>query len=69
MGFALPETQPAVTFDDASAFSAWAADAIGAMQRAGIINGVGNNLFAPADNATREQACKMLALLLQLMEE
>ena len=39
------------------------------MQRAGIINGVGNNLFAPADNATREQACKMLALLLQLMEE
>lgn len=69
VGFALPETQPAVTFDDASAFSAWAADAIGAMQRAGIINGVGNNLFAPADNATREQACKMLALLLQLMEE
>lgn len=69
VGFALPETQPAVTFGDASAFSAWAADAIGAMQRAGIINGVGNNLFAPADNATREQACKMLALLLQLMEE
>ena len=69
VGFALPETQPAVTFDDASAFSTWAADAIGAMQRAGIINGVGNNLFAPADNATREQACKMLALLLQLMEE
>ena len=69
VGFALPETQPAVTFDDASTFSAWAADAITAMQRAGIINGVGNNLFAPADNATREQACKMLALLLQLMEE
>ena len=67
--FTLPETEPAVTFSDASSFSGWAVDAIGAMQRAGIISGVGDNRFAPADNATREQACRMLAVFLQLMEK
>lgn len=68
-GIDLPANQPAVSFSDAASFSSWAVDAIGAMQRAGIINGVGGNRFAPADNATREQACKMLAVLLEIIED
>lgn len=65
----LPKTQTAVNFIDVNTFSDWAVDAISAMQRAGIINGFDDNSFAPANYATREQACKMLALLLDIIED
>ena len=65
-GVELPSGTSA-TFSDAASFSSWASEAIYAMQRAGIIDGVGGGRFAPADNATREQACKMLAVLMELM--
>lgn len=67
-GIDLPRTQPAMNFSDASTFSGWAVEAIEATQRAGIINGVGNNMFAPTVVATREQACKVLAVLLEIIE-
>lgn len=47
-------------FADASSISPWAAEACTAMHKAGIINGVGNNSFAPKDNVTRAQAAKIL---------
>ena len=65
-GVALPGGASA-SFTDAASFSGWATEAIYAMQRAGIIDGVGDGRFAPQDNATREQACKMLAVLMELM--
>ena len=47
-------------FADASSISPWAAEACTAMHKAGIINGVGANSFAPKDNVTRAQAAKIL---------
>ena len=68
-GVTLPKTRDAVRFSDASGFSGWAIEAIDALTRAGIHDGVGAGRFAPQESATREQACKMLALLLQIIEE
>lgn len=68
-GVTLPKTRDAVRFSDASGFSGWAIEAIDALTRAGILDGVGAGRFAPQESATREQACKMLALLLQIIEE
>ena len=64
----LPAVERPADFTDASEFSAWAVDAISALQRAGILNGVGNGRFAPDGAATREQSCKMLSQLLELLE-
>ncbi len=66
IGFTLPSTIDAVTFGDANKISTWAIDAVAAMQRAGIINGKGNNLFDPLGNATRAEASKMVSIFLQL---
>lgn len=65
-GVELPSGDSAA-FTDAASFSSWATEAIYTMQRAGIIDGVGGGRFAPKDNATREQACKMLAVLMELI--
>lgn len=67
-GIELPESQPAVTFEDDDSFADWAAGSIEAMQRAGIINGVGGNRFAPQNLASRAEACKMLSVLLEIAE-
>lgn len=47
-------------FDDNSEISEYAKDAVYLMRRLGIINGVGDNMFAPNDNATRAQAAKII---------
>ncbi len=66
-GYTLPQTTGAVTFADSADIASYAVDAVAAMQRAGIISGNSSGSFAPADNATRAQAAKMVALLLQGM--
>lgn len=50
----LPASAP--TFADSSSISSWAKDAVGKVQAAGIMSGVGYNQFAPKDNYTREQS-------------
>ena len=45
-----------VTFADSGSISSWAKDAVGKVTAAGIMNGVGNNLFDPQGTITREQA-------------
>ena len=65
--FEIPQTEEPVTFSDASDIASYAQDAVTQMQRAGIINGRGDNTFAPQDNATRAEACKMLTILMQQM--
>lgn len=72
MSFTLPSNTNAQSFVDDSSISAFAKEAAAAVQQAGIINGkpAGNNegnSFAPKDAATREEAAKMLAKLIQLM--
>ena len=66
--FTLPADTAAVNFTDSAQISSYAADAVKAMQQAGIINGKGGNTFAPKDNATRAEACKMLTVLMKMME-
>lgn len=61
----LDETVNAVTFADQSKISAYAKAAVSTMQQAGIIGGRSNNTFDPQANATRAEASKMIALLLQ----
>ncbi len=56
----MEETNSPVQFKDSSNISAYAAEAISAMQKAGIINGVGKDNFAPKNNATRAQAAVII---------
>ena len=44
------------TFSDNSAISIWAIRSVGLVQDAGIMNGIGNNLFDPQGLYTREQS-------------
>lgn len=65
--FTLTETVPAMTFNDSADIAAYAADAVNAMQRAGIISGKDGGLFSPNDNASRSEAAVMIARLLKIM--
>ena len=51
-----PLTKQAATFADNTTISSWAIEAVGQVQTAGIMSGVGNNTFAPKDPYTREQS-------------
>lgn len=51
-----PLPQSAAEFGDAAAISPWAQAAVGQVQSAKIMNGVGGNLFAPRSTYTREQS-------------
>ena len=64
-GVPLP-TQNA-TFADTNSISSWAREGVGQMQASGIMGGVGNNNFAPANPYTREQSIvSMLRLYLHI---
>ncbi len=65
----LPATYEAEKFADVATLQDEANTAITFLRQAGIVEGKGNNLFAPKDIATRAETAKMLALFLQLMEE
>lgn len=47
-------------FTDSAQIAGYAAAAVGAMQKAGIIGGMGDGSFAPAGFATRAQAAKII---------
>mgnify|MGYP000957121095 CR=1 FL=1 len=64
-GIVLPEVKEEINFVDGSLISDYAKPAVTAMQKAGIINGLENNSFAPKDFATRAQAAKIVDLLLK----
>lgn len=66
-GIKLPENETVINFTDANTFSSWATNAIYAIQKAGIISGFDNNSFYPKYNTTREQACKILSLLIDII--
>lgn len=51
-----PLPQSAAAFGDAAAISPWAQAAVGQVQGAKIMSGVGRNLFAPQNTYTREQS-------------
>lgn len=51
-----PLTKQAATFADNGSVSSWALEAVGQIQAAGVMGGVGNNLFVPQGAYTREQS-------------
>ncbi|MEA4813291.1 MAG: S-layer homology domain-containing protein [Oscillospiraceae bacterium] len=65
--YTLPETNGTVAFKDNAKIASYASDAVTAMQRAGLISGNSDGSFAPTASATRAQAAKVIALLLQGM--
>ncbi|MBQ8696420.1 MAG: S-layer homology domain-containing protein, partial [Clostridia bacterium] len=72
-GDGLPVVNEPVEFTDGADIAEYAVEAVSAMQQAGIIGGVGNPdgtfRFEPKNNATREQACKMLGELFLIINE
>lgn len=73
-GRKLPVKNDSLTFTDGAQIASYAKTPVAMMQRAGIINGMKNTgsatyRFEPEGNATREQACKMLCILYELVEE
>lgn len=57
-------------FSDANSVAEYAAEGVGALYKAGIINGMEDGRFAPLENATRAEAAKMLAgFYMQLNEQ
>ena len=62
-GDVLKSDNPPLTFADAAEIAPYAEDAVAAMQKAGVISGRGGQKFAPRENATRAEACKMLVTL------
>jgi hypothetical protein len=65
--YTLPKTVPAMSFKDKASISGYAADAVSAVQMAGIISGYADGTFGPLNNATRAEAAKMIALFVQGM--
>ena len=66
MGKALTETAP--TFADNETISSWAFDAVGQVQAANIMNGVGENNFDPQAEYTREQTIATMMRLFDLIK-
>ena len=58
-------TQKLTTFSDKETISEWAKQAVGIASNKGIVNGVGENTFAPRETATRAQAAVMTYRLLK----
>lgn len=66
-GIELPKVKAPIAFNDKADIATWSADAVSAMQQAGIINGKPGNLFDPKGNATRAEAAKMISEFLKLV--
>ena len=58
-----------VMFADKDDISAYALEAVAAMQKNGIINGVGGNRFAPKNNATRAEAAVIIYRLYKIFKQ
>ena len=66
IGQPLPDSQ--ADFADNALISPWAMESVGQMQTAGIMGGVGNNMFAPSDPYTREQSIVTILRLFDILQ-
>ena len=60
IGAELGEVNEPQSFEDSGDIADYSKESVDAMQKAGVINGVGDNLFAPKAFATRAEAAKIL---------
>jgi len=56
-----------IDFKDAQTISEYAVESIATLQQAGIVNGVGESVFAPLDKVTRAQAAKIIHNLIKIL--
>ena len=63
----LPNASDAEQFDDYQAIEQYAVDSVEAMQKAGIVKGIGNQ-FAPNQSLTRAQAATIIHRLIEMMK-
>jgi len=66
LGHTLPQSN--ADFADTESISSWAIDAVGRLQSAGIMHGVGDNLFSPMGLYTREQSIVTILRLFDWMQ-
>ena len=69
MNYTLEENETTTAFSDQNNISDWAVEAVSKMQNSGIISGKANNMFMPGEYATRAEASKIIALILQSQEK
>ena len=60
-------SKDANSFDDDSLISDYAKGAVALMKSEGIINGKGDNLFAPLDNLSRAEAAVIITRVIKLL--
>jgi len=65
-GGQITETVEARYFEDQTEISDYAQEAVGALQKAGIISGNHENMFTPMHESTRAEAAKIVYMLLEL---
>ncbi len=66
-GDILPEADTTNEFADDSSIADYAKDSVYRVKQAGIVNGVGDNMFDPNGTATRAMAAKVICMALDLM--
>ncbi len=62
----IPAQNDTAAFGDDNLISDYAKDAVALMKAEGIINGKGNNMFAPLDNLTRAEAAVIIMRVINL---
>jgi len=63
-----PLTPSTPTFADNTQISSWAIGAVGQIQAAGIMGGVGNNQFSPQGDYTREQSIITILRMFEMLD-
>ena len=67
-GIKLPVIRETANFVDGGSVSAWAAEAVEAMYKAGVLSGKGDGIFAPQDTATRAEVAQMFMNFLEAIK-
>lgn len=67
MKYTLPKTRETIAFADHANIGSWAAEAVKAMQMAGVMNGKDGNRFDPTSTATRAEVAAMLHRYVELV--
>lgn len=67
MGYELPAVGDSAVFNDAETISPWAAEAVEYCRSCGLVNGMEDGAFAPAQSTTREQCCAVIERMIRAL--
>ena len=66
-GYTLPESHGEANFNDEGIISDWAKSAVADIQKSGVIEGKGDNMFDPKSGATRAEACALIKRFVEIV--